>query len=85
MKPHAEVTRSTISRWVKEVMVRSGVDVSIFSPHSTRSASSSKASLAHVPLSTILSTAGWTKETTFSKYYHKKVQNITEFSEKILS
>ena len=35
-----------------------GIDVSVFKPHSTRSASTSKAKLSNVPLPDILSKAG---------------------------
>lgn len=73
-KPHSAVSRDTISRWFRNVMEKSGVDTKIFTPHSVRSASTSAASKAKIPLSTILSTAGWTKDTTFQTYYKKPIQ-----------
>jgi hypothetical protein len=42
-KPYKAVSRDTISRWVKTVMEKSGIDVQTFKPHSTRAASTSKA------------------------------------------
>ena len=57
-KPHNKVSRETIRRWVKAVLELSEVDTSIFTPHSTRAASTSKAA-TKIPLKTILKTAGW--------------------------
>ena len=58
VKPYGPVSRDTISRWVKFVLQSSGIDVNIFKPHSTRSASTSKAKLSDVPLADILD-KGW--------------------------
>lgn len=70
-KPHQPVTTSTIAKWVKEVMHLAGLDTNTFTPHSLRSASTSAATRARVPLNTILATAGWSRESTFRKYYDK--------------
>ncbi|MPC33608.1 hypothetical protein E2C01_026963 [Portunus trituberculatus] len=42
-------------------------------PHSTRSASSSKAALK-LPLATIVSAVGWARESIFVKFYRKTIQ-----------
>jgi hypothetical protein len=65
-------------------MSAAGVDLSIFSPHSTRAASSSKAA-TKLPLSTILKTAGWSKGSTFRKYYDKPIKNEGDFQTAVLS
>ncbi|XP_063856130.1 uncharacterized protein LOC135107471 [Scylla paramamosain] len=65
-------SRDTLRRWTKDVMRAAGINLGIFSPHSTRSASASKAAL-RLPLSTIISTIGWTRESTFTKYYRKPI------------
>ena len=70
--PHGGVSRSTIARWTKEGLSKSGVDTDIFTPHSTRAASTSKAA-GRVKLSTILKTAGWRRSSTFAKFYHKEI------------
>ncbi|KAK4328559.1 hypothetical protein Pmani_001035 [Petrolisthes manimaculis] len=54
-------SRYTLRRWTRDVMRDAGIDLSTFSPYSTRSASSSKASLT-LPVSTILATVGWSNE-----------------------
>ena len=75
-KPFKPVSRDTISRWVKTVMAKSGIDVNIFKPHSTRAAATSKTLLKSVPLEHItLSVAGRSSSETFANYYNKPVDN----------
>lgn len=84
MKPHRPISRDTLSNWVKRAMRNAGVDVQRFGAHSTRSASTSAALTANVPLSTILQTAGWSKEDTFRKFYNKPVRRDTSFASSLL-
>ena len=42
-KPHHAASRSTIRSWASAVLLESGVDLSVFTPHSTRSAATSRA------------------------------------------
>ena len=58
--------------------------MSVFTAHSVRSASTSAVGRAKVPLQTILNTAGWTRHTTFSKYYAKPLQETTVFGDAVL-
>lgn len=83
-KPHAPVTSDTIGRWIKNVLDECGIDIKTFSAHSTRSASTSAAKFKQIPIEDILSAGGWTKETTFSKYYNKPIIGIDNFSSKLL-
>ena len=48
IKPHKPVLSCSIARWIKEVLRKSGVDVSQFSAHSTRGTSTSKAAAAGI-------------------------------------
>ena len=50
-------------------MFDAGVDTSIFKPHSTRSAATSAAKLASVPLDEIMATVGWRSNSVFAGYY----------------
>ncbi|VDI76068.1 Hypothetical predicted protein [Mytilus galloprovincialis] len=84
IKPHKKVSCSTISRWIKSIMCRAGIDTSIFKAHSTRSASTSKAKQNNVPVSDILAKAGWSSSTTFGKFYDKTVTTTDVFAEKVL-
>ena len=73
-KPHSLVVSSSIARWLKSVLASSGVDISIFSAHSTRGASTSTASLAGVITQQILSTADWSTANVFKKFYFRDRQ-----------
>ncbi len=57
--------------------------MTIFSPHSTRSAACSAAATI-VPIDTILRTAGWSSENTFRKFYNKEVSAVGEFGDAVL-
>lgn len=77
-------SQDTLRRWTRDVMQAAGIDLSIFSPHSIRSASSSKAALS-LPLSTILSTVGWSSASTFAKYYQRPVTKQGLYAKAVLS
>jgi hypothetical protein len=72
-KPHRAVSTDTISRWTKEMLKSSGVDINSFSAHSTRAASSSKAFQIGIPLEEILAAGSWKNAATFAKFYNKSV------------
>ena len=76
--PHNAVSRDTISRWIRMIMEAAGIDIKRFAPHSTRAASTSKAASVNVPLNTILETAGWCRETTFTKFYKRQVLELVQ-------
>lgn len=82
--PHKHVTKSTIGRWIKLVLEKAGVDTTIFTPHSTRAASTTGAKMMNVPLATIIKTAGWSNTTTFSKYYDKSPKQGIDFAQALL-
>ena len=84
VRPHKPVSRDTISRWITTTMALAGVDTNVFKPHSTRAAATTAALKYKVPMDTILSTAGWTNVGTFATFYHKKVQETTQFGQAIL-
>lgn len=81
--PFKVASRDTLRRWTKDLMYSAGLDLSMFSPHSTRSSASSKAALS-LPLSTIVSTVGWASDSTFGKFYRKPLGNHTHFAEAVL-
>lgn len=73
-EPHDSVSKSTVSRWLRTIMSMCGVDTDKFKPHSTRSASVSKA-IKFAPMDVVLKAAGWSKESTFAKFYNKPIRN----------
>lgn len=85
VRPHKAVSRDTISRWTKEVLKLSGIDITTFTAHSTRAATASKANAKDVPLDVILSTIGWASAQTFSKFYNKPVAKENNMVDAILS
>jgi site-specific recombinase XerD len=83
MKPHKAVSKSTISRWIRMVMLKAGVGHE-FAPHSVRSASTSKAKLKGVPLEVIVKTAGWSNAGVFRRFYDKPIESQLSFQDNIL-
>ena len=85
VKSHRGVTKDTIVRWIRTVMLEAGLDVETFRPHSTRSAATSKAKQACVPIQDILKHAGWSNERTFDRFYNKPVvTQDNKFAESVL-
>ena len=62
IKPHVEVHSSTVSRWIKEILKKTGLDVDVFKGHSTRSASTSKTCLSGNSVDDIISRRSWSYE-----------------------
>ena len=83
ISPHKAIGTGTISRWIKMVLSNSGIDLSIFSPHSTRAASASKA-VDKVQLGTILRTVGWSSERTFARFYKKPIIKEGVFAKAVI-
>ena len=69
-RPHKPIVKATISRWLRDILQRAGIDVSVYKAHSTRAASSSKAAAQYFPIEKILKSGGWSSGNTFSKHYH---------------
>jgi len=74
--PHNEVTTSTVSGWLKEILKLSGIDINIYKGHSTRSASTSKAKSLGISTKNILERAHWSGKSTFQKHYYKQVEKV---------
>ena len=86
-KPHGPVKKDTVSRWLKDVLILSGIDASIFSSHSYRAASTSKASVADVPITDILKQGQWTTQKTWQNHYRLQItqpNSTVTFSDAIL-
>ena len=84
VKPHRSVTRTSIARWIKLIMQKSGIDVSIFQPHSTRSASTSTAFQQGVSVPDILKKADWSNASVFHRFYNRPRVHA-DFAQAILS
>ena len=75
---------SSIARWLKQGLECAGVDTSIFKGHSTRGASSSKATSSGVTVSDILQAADWSSAGTFQCFYHRQSSNRSAFGKTVL-
>jgi len=83
-KPHKPVSSQTISRWIKSVLLKSGIDSS-FTAHSTRHVSTSLASLKGIDLNQIKETAGWSsKSNVFFNFYKRPVKNKSSFATAVI-
>ena len=85
IKPHKQVSRDTIKRWLHTMMKCAGIDIEMYGPYSTRSASVSKAARINMPINQIMLTAGWTIESTFQKFYHKEIAMEQQYEDMILN
>lgn len=77
-KPFRAVGCQTLSRWIKDTLSDSGIDVNIFSAHSTRHAATSAAHNLGISLEQIRKTAGWSgSSNTFYRFYNRTTSNVT--------
>ena len=89
IKPHNEVSSSTIGRWLKTCLSLANIDVNIYQAHSTRSASTTKAAQL-LPIDVVMKLAGWSQESTFRKYYDKpgaiadQMSNVVQLRNRML-
>lgn len=84
-KPYKSVSPQTISRWIRKGLEECGVDTSIFSAHSTRHASTSRAAEKGVSLDLIKRAAGWTGQSrVFANFYNRPILNPEDFSNAVL-
>ena len=66
------------------MMKRAGINVEKYGPYTTRSASVSKAAAISISMEQIMKTAGWTRETTFEKFYHKELVADMAYEDRLL-
>ena len=64
---------TTISGWLKKVLKSSGIDVPLFTAHSTRSATTLKASASGLSMIEILERGTWSNKSTWQRFYKKDI------------
>ena len=84
LKPCKPISKDTVAWWIKTTIAAAGIDVKLFTPPSTCSASNSNVKL-HVPTETVLKTEGWRSMHTLAKHYDKPISKENEFSNSILN
>ena len=75
--PYKPVNPQTIARYVLKFLGMAGIDITVFTAHSIRKASTSKANNMGLSLKDIAKAAGWSNETTFQKFYKQNDNIIT--------
>lgn len=87
VKPYKAVHVDSIRRWIIQTMTMAGVDTSVYKPHTTRSASTSKAAQQQVPIDVILKAGMWSNESTFAKFYKKPIvtTEVSTFQNAVLN
>ena len=83
-KPHKPVASCIIARWLKETLRLAGIDVSIFSGHSVRGASTSAAAGAGITMTDIMQAADWSTESVFRRFYYRPSHD-TSYGRTVLS
>ena len=73
VKPHEDVSRDTISRWVLHVMRVSGVNTNRFGPHSLRGAGVSSGARLGISTDLLLKYGSWKGKTTMARHYQKPI------------
>ena len=82
--PHGPASRSTLSRWTREIMANAGIDVSLYHAYSVKHAGVSTGAL-FAPIPVILAAAGWRRESTFRVHYQFPVSTRGDFGAAVLS
>ena len=84
--PYKAVGAQTISKWIKKTMEQSGIDIDIFTTHSTRHATSSAAFSKGINIETIKNTIGWSERSNvFAKFYNRPiVSEVSSFAKTVM-
>ena len=65
----------------KSCLQKSGVDVALYSAHSTRGARTSAAVAAGIPIDSVLKKANWASVTTFNRFYNRPLATAQTVSD----
>jgi len=84
-KPHKKASRNTIRCWIQQMMIKAGININVYKPHSVTLAAASKAKAANASLVEIMQTAGWSSAATFAKFYDREIEQGSSFADSVLS
>ena len=83
--PFRCVTKDTICRWCKDILRLAGIDINLYTTHSSRAAASSLAKTKGISsINEIMDSAGWSSEKSFSRHYKKIVEQEFNIGQEIL-
>lgn len=79
------VSTQTVSRWLKCLLEKAGIDTTIYKSHSVRHSSTSTALAAGVNIDTIFTRAGWTERSSvFARFYKCKLDERHRYANALL-
>ena len=76
VRPYKGGSSDTIARWINNTMQEAGINTGLFSPHSFRSAATSKADASGTSITTTLQSTSWSKISAFKKFYLRDIQQV---------
>ena len=71
ISPHDPISSESVSRWIKSMLSRSGIDTTVYAAHSARSEAASAAVRAGVAIDTVLRAGHWSRRSTFTRFYFR--------------
>lgn len=84
-RPYHKASSQSLSRWIKTMLCKSGLDTDVFTAHSTRHASTSAAARKDVSVDLIRKMAGWSNRSeVFARFYQRPLDNKRVFSEAVI-
>ena len=72
------VSRQTLSRWLRSVLDRAGIDISVYGAHSYRGAGLAKAKSKGASIPQIVAGGNWKNVTTFLRHYDAPSESLIE-------
>lgn len=85
-KPYQPASSQTLSRWLKEIMSMSGIDVTTFAGYSAKHAAVSAAKRKGLSIENIRAAAGWShKSNVFGKFYNRPLRETCNFASIVLN
>ena len=75
----------TLSWWICQILRYACINTKVFTSHSVRAASTSKAKTMAISLSQILKKGQWFKELTWQRFYNKEIFPETTTFQSILA
>ena len=75
---HRSIGASFVSRWLKLILEKAGIDTKVYTAHSTRGASASRAADAGMSVESILKAGNWSSESTFTRFYRRQLDPAEE-------
>ena len=84
VKPDKKPSKDSISRWIKLTVSEVGINSGLFTSHSCRSVSTSKAIEANVDVQTIIKSANWSGDSMFREIQQEYTPIEENFGLKLL-